>query len=346
MKKLSILAILAAFLIPSWALATNYFGCAAVASANINVANGWGTASTGSCTCSGANSTMPTFTSSDNLYANGCASIAINVDPGSVSATPTLRTDVNGTGATAGGGFTLCTATTTGCLGNSTSFPSTTAHFNTQAGTTHAVSISGSSGGGTIFGNGISSSTTNSVDAISDNVSGSTPMTFTGSYTSGTGGTSDYGIQFSSSGTPVTINGNCIGASGPGCYFSPGGASLTVNGNCVGSSTTNNGQNPGCRNNSTSALTITGNLIWGTDGPPITGPFLWTPASTNYVLAPATGSYTAGTLNANATEAGPVYDSTNTTYNNSYIGPTNIQTTKTAGSVTGSLSSSGGASVY
>ena len=77
MKKI-LLALALVLLCAVPALAANYYGCAAVAGANINVSNGWGTASTGSCTCSGAGA-FPTLTSSDHLYANGCTGIIVDV---------------------------------------------------------------------------------------------------------------------------------------------------------------------------------------------------------------------------------------------------------------------------
>jgi hypothetical protein len=293
------------------AQATTWYATAS--SVNINTANLWVPTSTGTCTGSGTPLVWGNQANGDIFDANGCTALAINVDPGSVSVHVTLQTN-----ASTGGGFTLATADL-GTMG--------TLHAHITAGTTTAVTITGSTGCGTISGN-LTGGNTASARAVSDGHSVCT-LAIVGNLTGGSN-TSTAALYTTSTG-PVTITGNATPGSASGGYglYTTGSAAIAMTGNCVGSDTV---IAQAC-NIGGGTFTLTGKLIFGKKGAAIGmggGTFYFTPAATDYFVAAKDSSYVLGTIDSHATEL-----PTNP-------GESNVKSGVTYGSFTGTYSAAGG----
>ena len=167
-----------------------------------------------------------------HLHANGYT-IAIDADPGvatgaganncgTVTATPTIETD-----ATNGGGFTYATAT------------NLVMHANVTATKTIGLTITGSSGGGTICGNVQGGSgTAGTIYGVSDNhtvvrtyvvgsATGGSSSNSSGYYYNGASG----GVTFTGNGIAGTTGG---GNNTSGIYLT-GATAVSIIGNCIGS---------------------------------------------------------------------------------------------------------------
>ena len=283
MKKLLCQFILAlmilTFAIPSWA--TPYYA-GGLAGQNINYTSsaGWYPTSTGSCTGSGTPVTIGNFANGDILNANGCTGITVNVDPGSVSVTVNLSTV--GTGGTAGGTFLYTT----------TASPPATVHANCTAGSTNCLSVSGLTGStGTITGI-CTGSATGSYEGCHDTHSQAAGTMHYGAGLGGDGSSSAAGIDYNYSvtGTPVIVDGNCTASAtaskGIGCYANS--AVMTVNGDCIASG------NTGCFSDGTGGLlTATGNIIGSATNVGAKGAVSWVPsaASKYFKMLTASGAF-------------------------------------------------------
>lgn len=298
--------------------ATTWF--ATSSSVNINAANLWVPTSTGSCTGSGTALVWGAQTNGDIFDANGCTSLAVNVDPGGASVQVTLETNT-----TSGGNFTYATANNLTIHAHIVSLKST------------ALIITGNSGGGTIDGN--VTGCCNGGYGVNDSHSIVT-MTVNGNLV---GGTSTNGFGYIFAGGHLVVNGNA--SSGSAATSSSAGLEVTsngqatVNGNCVGSAS-GVGFGAGCHLNSgnTATLTVTGNIIDGLSGPGVrndcnqtTCKFFYAPSSpTNYVLYPKDSSYTLGVVDSHATEM-PIAPSVS-----------NVKSGVQFGTFTGTLATTGG----
>ena len=278
---------------PAWG-ATWY---ATSSSANTNATGLWVPTSTGSCTGSGTALVWGAQANGDVFDANGCTALAVNVDPGvatgasagvcgTVTVTTTLTTD-----ATNGGAFTYATAT------------NIVIHASVTATKTTALTISGSTNGGTICGNLMGGSTSNQY-AIQDTHT-SVLMYLVGNSSAGS---ADDAVGLNSTGTSGGWN---------------------VTGNCIGS-TTGNYLSVGCAGVGAPSITLAGNIINGLRGGGVSGLIYLTPASTNYIISPKDASYTLGVVNSHATVT-PTDP-----------GASNVLSGVTYGPFTGTLSSSGG----
>ncbi len=299
MKKIIFLLILLTFGLFSTVQAANtWYACSG--SGNINDASKFGNTKSGSttCNCTGSSSysSIPAA-NGDTLDASVCTGIAINVDPGSASATPTLTNGGTGNAAT---NFTLTMATLNGFSGN-------TAHFNvTGGGVGYAVlGLSGTTSSGTIAGNITGGSVGSAYGVIDTHSSGTVTVTGTvtgGSYASAAG-------WYQTGVGPSSIN-NCVGGTGVGCsLFYTGAATtiITVTGMCEGSNSASNAA--GCLTNNSylSRILVTGNMIDGLGTAGAQGSVLWAPASTtNYRLSPKDSNYTLGTFDSHAIMAAPM----------------------------------------
>jgi hypothetical protein len=276
MKKLLFVILMVLVTTPCFAV-TSWFACAATQ--NINAGNEWSSTPSGTCTCTaGSYLTWDTQIAGDSFYANGCTSLAINVDPqgtGAGKGTVLLSTeDGDGAGAgVAGGGFTYATAT------------AITMTMDVVAGTTTALVITGSNAATrTITGNLTGSATTAAKHAVDDNHTVGT-IAIGGNATCGTQ-TTTYGIELSGSGT-LTIAGNCVAVGGVGCRVTLSGQ-LIVAGNCVGSDTVDFA---GCHAYGTGGLvTVTGNIIYGLRGGGAYGAVTWAPASAKNFIQTTVGT--------------------------------------------------------
>lgn len=196
--------------IPSFG-ATWYAG---TSSANIDAVT-WYPTSTGSCTGSGTPLVWASRATGDVFNANGCTSIAVNVDPGSASVQVTLTTD-----ATNGGGFTYATAS------------NLIMHAHITSTKTIALAITGSTGGGAIVGN-ITGGNATSIHGVSDSHTG-VAVSVTGNAAPGTGSGAN-GYNYTGATGGVSISGNCQGSdtnTGVGCSSS-NVAPITVTGNLI-----------------------------------------------------------------------------------------------------------------
>jgi hypothetical protein len=285
MKKILLLSILLILIFTTNALAVNsWYAAAATPSTavNMNTAGTWVPTSTGTCTGSGTALTWNNQTAGDIFYANGCTAITVNVDPQGTNAGKgkVVLTTTAGAG-TAGGNFLYATAA------------NITITSDITAGTTVGLSVSGSTGGGIIAGNVTGSATTNSQYGVSSTHTNVT-LYINGIATGGGGGASSRGY-YSNTASPVQIT-SCVGTKSSGCYTGSASAVVTVTGSCIGSSTDTGV--PGCLSASTGTITVTGNLIYGTLGPPIIGPVIWNPASApgtttqNYIAIPGPAAST------------------------------------------------------
>lgn len=259
-------------------------------SVGIDTASLWVPTSTGSCTGSGTALVWGAQANGDVFDANGCTALAVDVDPGAatgasagvcgtVTVTVTLNTD-----ATLGGAFTYATST------------NIVIHAGVTAGTTTALTVTGSTGGLTICGS-IIGGTVTSKFGVSDSHTLVTVYVI-GNTTGGSAGSSN-GYNQSGNG-PVNLTGTATAGSSTGGGISVAGNGVfVVTGNCVGSNTTSAvGCGVGGNGN---AIALTGNIINGNKGPGTSGPVIYTPAATNYILYPKDSSYTLGTINSHAT---------------------------------------------
>jgi hypothetical protein len=295
-------------LVAGQARATTYY--ATSSTVNIDTASLWLPTSTGTCTGSGTALVWANRLDGDVLDANGCTALAINVDAGGTSVQVTLQTN-----ATTGGGFTLATAD----LGTMT-----TLHAHITAGSSTAVTLTGSTGCGTISGN-ITGGNTTSIRGIVDSHTSCT-VTVSGDITGGSAGLA--AGYYSNGNGPLAISGNVAAGSGYGLYLNAG-AVVTLAGNCSGVDTV---YVPGCYI-AAGSLTVTGNLIFGKKGPAFGlagGILYYTPAARNYILLPKDSSYVLGTIDSHAVEL-PTDP-----------GVANVKTGVTYGSFTGTYSDGGG----
>jgi hypothetical protein len=311
MKRLIFLLLLCA--LPAHA-ATWY---ATSSSVNINTTSLWVPTQGASCAGSGTALVWGAQANGDTFNANGCTALAINVDPGSVSAQVTLTTD-----GTNGGAFTL-TMANLGTIG--------TIHANVTATKTTVVALSGTTSSGTISGN-ITGGSTASQNGITDTASSGT-LTVIGNVTGGSASAAE-GLAQSAAG-PIVITGNVTAGSAvsaDGIEDASATGTVTITGNCIGSNTV---VAYGCYAHGTStSLTLTGNLINGLHGPGVVGSLFFTPAATNYILSPKDASYTLSTIDTHATEM-----PTNP-------GVSNVASGTTYGSYTGTLSTTQTGFVY
>jgi hypothetical protein len=279
---------------------------------NINAVGLWVPTQGASCAGSGTALIWGAQATGDVFNANGCTALAINVDPGSVSAQVTLTTDT-----TFGGGFTL-TMANLGTIG--------TIHAHVTATKTVAVALSGTTSSGTISGNitGGNASTAYGINMTSTTGT----LTVIGTVTGGTFATGN-GINAAGGASAIIlVTGNASVGSG-----ATGGNGLslsttmvgTITGNCNGSDSSP--QN-GCFASSTGSLTVIGNIINGKRGWGANGTILFTPAATNYILTPKDTSSTLGTIDTHAIET-----PTNP-------GVTNVRLSTVYGSFTGTMTSS------
>jgi len=281
-KRLILLAMLLCAA-PLLAVTTWY---ATSSSVNVNTTGLWKPTHSGTCTATGTALVWGAQATGDTFNANGCTSLAVNVDMGGAAVQVTLST------VTYGGGFTLATAD----LGTMV-----TLHAHIIGGTTTTLTITGSTGCGTISGN-ITGSAASSGQAVSDSHTACT-VTVAGNVTGGTTTGGAYGLVSSSTG-PLVITGTVSpgsAATSTGMYLQAG-ATATV-GTCQGSNTVTAA---GCNalSSSTSLFIVTGNIINGLKSQGITGPYFWTPAAaTNYILSPKDASYTLGVNDSHATMA-------------------------------------------
>jgi len=309
MKKLLFLFI--CLLLASQARATTYY--ATSSTVNIDTASLWLPTSTGTCTGSGTALVWADRANGDVLNANGCTALAINVDAGSASVQVTVQTNTS-----TGGGFTLATAD----LGTMT-----TLHAHITAGSTSAVTLTGSTGCGTISGN-LTGGNTTSIRGVADSHTLCT-VTVSGNITGGSGSLA--AGYYSSGAGPVTINGNVAAGSVANAYglYLTSVAVVALTGNCIGVDAVSA---VGCQV-SAGTLTVIGNLIFGKKGPAVFtqgGTFYYTPAATNYILLPKNSSYVLGTIDSNAVEL-PTDP-----------GVANVKSGVTYGSFTGTYSTGGG----
>jgi hypothetical protein len=252
---------------PAWA--TTYYANG-LTSQNINYTTagaGWYTVQGASCVATGTSVAVGSFANGDVLNLNGCTGVALNVDIGAatgaslgvcgtVTVTVTLTTDV-----TNGGAATYATAT------------NIVIHANITATKTIALTITGSTGGGTICGN-IQGGSVASQNGVSDSHTVITTYLIGNATAGSVNGV--YGYYFNGATGGVSITGSCIGA-------------LTTSGS-------------GCAATGTGYISLTGSIINGLLGPGIFEHVLFTPCATCYILSPKTSSYTLGTIDANATE--------------------------------------------
>jgi hypothetical protein len=220
----------------------------------------------------------------DIFEASAIEGIVVNVDPkGSAGATKVHLKNTAGGGYTVAGGVTMnadVTAVTADCL------------TTTGSGTV------------TINGNLAGSVTTAGAAAV---VNAAQALTVTGNVTGGGVGTSTYGIEKTSVTGTVTVSGGTVlggtaapaifigagatvnvtaavtaggtGASSHAIYNSSPASTTTVVGDVTGGSCT---ACFGVYNSSTGTMTVTGNLIYGTAGAPISGGVVYTPAAYDY----------------------------------------------------------------
>lgn len=211
----------------------------AQAAGNVNAANIWWDAPTG-----GSNVPFASITASDVLYANNRA-ITLNVNV----TVAQIRNDVNGTGATAGGGFTLndgVTLTAAVVGGNASAFLVTVALNAT-------CSIVGSiTGAGASFA------------AVTMSNSGAS-LTVTGSVTGGT--SSSAGIAVGSTACNLTVNGTVNGSAITGSFGAihlTGNSTVVVNGDVTGGSVSTAGFGVFAQ---AGTMTVNGTVTGGSQGP-------------------------------------------------------------------------------
>jgi hypothetical protein len=225
--------------------------------------------------------------STDDVYANG---FTVTIDQ-SVTVV-SIRTQST-TGIATGGTFVLLAGRTVNanlysgssvCMGFSAAGTSTI-NGNCNGGTSHGVSITGTSavlnvngnctGGTATTASGVIVAGTNCVlnltgDATGGTVSGtqagvyinaiSATLNMTGNVY---GTATSYGIYMAAAATNITINGNCTGGSGASCYglyVNVSAAQVTVNGNTIGGA---GGSAYGLMSNGANTITINGTATGG-----------------------------------------------------------------------------------
>jgi len=312
MKRLLLLCLL---LSTVGAQAATWF--ATTSSANIDAVTWRGTQGA-SCAGSGTTLTYASRSAGDVFNSNGCTSIAINGDPGVGGSNVTLTTDATNTG----GGFTYATAT------------NITMHVTITCANSATLTITGSTGGGTISGN-ITGCLGGSVSAVSDSHTVVT-VTVNGNITGGSGSTaSNFGYLMNGTTGFVVINGNVTGGSSTGGNTfginsnQSSTGTTTVNGNCIGG--TLNFTNEGCSGQGTTALILVGSSIASLRSGGVNGSIRFTPAATNYALFAKDSSYTTGVIDTHATQM-PTDP-----------GVANVKTGTAYGSLTGTLAASAAA---
>lgn len=274
----------------------------------------WVPTTTGSCTGSGTALVWADRAAGDIFNANGCTAISINVDPGVASVNVTLTTDT-----TNGGGFTYATAT------------NITLHVDIIATKTTALTVSGTTGGGTIVGNLTGGSVANQ-NGVADSHS-SVTMTYTGGTFQGGSNSSANGLSVGSTSAGTTnISGTAIGGSGASAYgivetAASGTQVTTFTGTCQGSATV--GSAAGCAGTSAVPLRVVGSIVSSPRAIGVLGAIIFTPAATDYALFAKDTSYATGTIDTHATEM-----PTNP-------GVANVASGTTYGSFTGTLSVGG-----
>lgn len=228
----------------------NYF---AIAAGNLFTTSGGSTLTSGlwSLTPTGTAATISSLTSSDVLYANGRA-ITIN---GNLTVAE-LRNDINGTGATAGGTFTL-SPPSGGTLNVSA---------NVFAGSTGVNCVNAAHSGSTInFTGNTTGGSVNNARGINIVAGAGGVFNFTGNAYGGTtpAGAQNGGIGlYYSSGTLIVV-GNLIGTTEYACQAN---GAFSMTGNILGG-------NVGglCLYNFSGSMTINGDVTAGTAGPGING---------------------------------------------------------------------------
>ena len=253
MKKWIVLFLL---LFASGVNAQNYYAQGANSS-NVNDLNQWNTIPAGG----GSVLTWPPA-NGDVLYANGKTGLKVNVSFGSVGVVATLSTEAGPAPGTAGDGFALTTA------------DNLTIYANFTAGTTTCLTITGSTGGFTLFGN-LTGGGTAAAMAVTDSHTVAT-ATINGNVLGGTGDVYAYGYRSTGAG-PTVINGNCTSSIGSGCVSS-GPGNITINGDSIGGAAASL-TSAGSYASSTGIITITGNIINSVAGVGAIGKIKWLPSS-------------------------------------------------------------------
>ena len=289
--------LIASLAFPSFALATNYFGCQTGQA--LNGDNTWcayadlESISPAACTKAAAGAytawaTIAAEGASANLYANGCAEITLpdtDITVGKISSADA------GTGANdfAGGLFTIATGTVAG----------NTYTFAIEAGTTYGLSISGNGAGtpvNTFIGSVTAGDTLNARGINSTHTVGT--IAIIGDVTAGTA-TGTYGFVNGGATGLATVTGSCIAVGAiSGCYAS--GAEITIVGNIKNATSTGGAigkiqWNPGASNylkyyNGAA-------YVYASQAPSIAKVI-----SDTSVVVSTTGAYSAGTYHE-ATEA-------------------------------------------
>lgn len=223
----------------------------------------WAATQGASCASSGTALTWPPATG-DILNYNGCTNGYVTADPGSASVQVTLTNDATNTG----GGFVYPTAA------------NATLHANVTGVSAAALTITGSTGGGTISGN-ILGGGTSSV-GVTDQHS-SVTVNVIGNITAGSTTTSN-GYYLSGSGSLIVTGDVVLGSATVPALSAASSGNITLNGNCIGSDTVT-GQ--ACNAPSTGSITITGSLFNGKKGTATAGLVYFTPAAGNCVTYPS-----------------------------------------------------------
>ena len=267
---------------PSWA-ATWY---ATSSTVNINAASLWVPTSTGSCTGSGTPLSFGSQANGDVFDANGCTSLAVNVDPGSAG---TVQVTIT-TNVTNGGGFTCATAT-----------GPATIHANITATKTTGMVTTGSSGSGcNISGNTQGGSIGNTYGVL-DSHSVST-ITVTGNVTGGSAANA-HGY-FANTSATVNIVGNAVAGTSSANGYNTASTSASVTGECVGNDTATT-LAAGCATVGSNIISVTGALIGGLKAGASNGNIRFSASGTNYAVFAANSSYvTANCLTAAQVAAG------------------------------------------
>jgi hypothetical protein len=244
-----------------------------------------------SCANSGTALTWGSQGNGDTFNSNGCTNLYLTADPGSVSVELTLTNDATNTG----GGYDYSTAA------------NATLHTNLAAVSANLLTITGSTGGGTISGNILGGSTT-AAYGVYDNAA-SVTINVIGGITGGSASASYGWFQSSANGNLIVTGNVSLGVSN-GLNWGYAGTAI-VNGNCVGSDT-NTGA--GCSDYSTTGgtITVTGSIFNGKKGSgAAANGILFTPAAGNCITYPSSSSGTLQTscpssVTANVTQMAPV----------------------------------------
>jgi hypothetical protein len=279
MRKLIVLLLLCSPL-----YATTWY--ATTSSSNMSAVT-WKNTQGSSCAASGTTLTWASRAAGDIFDANGCTAITVDQDPGA-NGTVTLQTDSTNTSAS--GPFTCATATGPATL-----------HVNI-AGTANAVAVltitgSAASPDCNITGN-ITAGSASGANGVADSHTAGV-LTVTGNVTGGSvSGAVGYNVTAAS---PLSIVGNVqAGAAGQG-YSSNSSGNITITGSVIGS---DSGTAVGANGSGTGIITVVGNLIYGKKGPPISGPFYFTPGAANCFMAPSSSSWTNAPTTCTASGSG------------------------------------------